>query len=80
MTRIWPRVPAGTRVVVIGGPFTQYDYPFYILPAFAQATWGPDITLADTDPGTLPAQIAIATGGPRRGVRGRRGILRSLQR
>ena len=43
VTRVFPTVPAHARVVIIGGPFQLYDFQIAILPAFAQATWGPDV-------------------------------------
>ena len=64
VTRVFPTVPAHTRVVIIGGPFQLYDFQIAILPAFAQATWGPDVTLTDVEPGSLPARIALVSGSP----------------
>jgi hypothetical protein len=62
VTRVWPEVPPGEQVVTIGGPFQKYDYQLYILPAFAETTWGPTRKLNDYEPGSLPAQLALASG------------------
>jgi hypothetical protein len=64
VTRVFPTVPPGTQVAIIGGPFTKYDYQVYILPAFAQTTWGSGVSLQDFEPGSLPAQIAIGSKNP----------------
>lgn len=64
VTRVWPTVPAGTNVITIGGPFQKYEYQIHILPAFAQATWGKDVSLQDYEPGSLPAQLALISGSP----------------
>jgi hypothetical protein len=64
VTRIWPEAPAGTRVITIGGPFQKYEYQLYILPAFAETTWGEGVTLQDYEPGSLPAQLALVSGSP----------------
>jgi len=58
VTRVFPAVPSGTRVMIIGGPFQQYEYQFYILPAFAETTWGDGVTLTDMEPQSLPATLA----------------------
>jgi hypothetical protein len=80
VTRVWTYVPAGTRVVIIGGPFQAYDFQPFILPAFAQTTWGPGVTLTDAEPGSLPAQLALAYGGPYVAQYGDDGILRAVPR
>jgi hypothetical protein len=64
VTRVWPVVPPGEQVVTIGGPFQKYEYQLYILPAFAETTWGPTRKLNDYEPGSLPAQLALASGSP----------------
>ncbi len=64
VTRVFPTVPPHTRVMIIGGPFQRYDYQIYILPAFAQTTWGSDVTLEDLEPGSLPAQLALVSQSP----------------
>lgn len=64
VTRVFPQVPAGERVVIIGGPFQDYAYQIHILPALAVTTWGPGRTLQDFEPGSLPAQIALGTRSP----------------
>ena len=64
VTRTFPTVPAGERVLIIGGPFQNYEYQLFILPAFAATTWGPDVTLQDYAPGSLPAQLALASRSP----------------
>jgi hypothetical protein len=50
--------------MIIGGPFVKYEYQVHILPAFAQTTWGWDVTLQDYEPGSLPAQLAIVSKNP----------------
>jgi hypothetical protein len=64
VTRLWPDVPRGTHVITIGGPFQKYEYQLYILPAFAETTWGEDVTIQDYEPGSLPAQLALSSGSP----------------
>ena len=64
VTRVFPTVPSGTRVMIIGGPFQRWDYQYYILPAFAQTTWGDGVTLGDYEPGSLPAQLALVSRSP----------------
>jgi hypothetical protein len=64
VTRVFPTVPAGERVLIIGGPFQHYEYQLFILPAFAETTWGPDVTLQDYEPGSLPAQLALVSRSP----------------
>ncbi len=64
VTRVFPNVPSGTRVMIIGGPFQKYEYQLYILPAFAQTTWGKGVSLQDYEPGSLPAQLALASQSP----------------
>lgn len=64
VTRVFPTVPAGTRVMIIGGPFQKYEYQIYILPAFAQTTWGPGVTITDMEPGSLPASLALVSDSP----------------
>jgi hypothetical protein len=68
VTRAWPSVPPGTRVVTVGGPFQKVEYQYFVLPAFAETTWGEGRSLQDYEPGSLPAQIAINGGGPYVGV------------
>jgi hypothetical protein len=64
VTALWPAVPAGEKVVTIGGPFQKYEYQLYILPAFAETTWGEGRTINDYEPKSLPAQLALASGSP----------------
>lgn len=64
VTRVFPRVPPGTRVMIIGGPFQKYEYQIHILPSFAQATWGGGVTLTDMEPGSLPARLALISDSP----------------
>jgi hypothetical protein len=64
VTRVFPTVPSGTRVMIIGGPFQKYEYQLFILPAFAQTTWGEGVTLQDYEPGSLPAQLALVSKSP----------------
>ena len=64
VTTLWPAVPTDTRVITIGGPFQKYEYQLYILPAFAETTWGPTRTLQDYEPGSLPAQLALTSNSP----------------
>lgn len=64
VTRVYPEVPPGARVEIIGGPFQKADYQYYILPAFAVTTWGPGRSLQDWEPGSLPAEIALASDNP----------------
>jgi|CXWL01.1.fsa_nt_gi hypothetical protein len=64
VTRVWPEVPSGTKVITIGGPFQKYEYQIHILPSFAQATWGKDVSLQDYEPGSLPAQLALISDSP----------------
>lgn len=64
VTRLWPSVPPGEQVITIGGPFTKYDLQYFVLPAFAETTWGPGRKLNDYEPGSLPAQLALASGSP----------------
>jgi hypothetical protein len=64
VTALWPEVPAGEHVVTIGGPFQRYEYQLYILPAFAETTWGEGRVINDYEPGSLPAQLALASGSP----------------
>ncbi len=64
VTGLWAEVPAGEHVVTIGGPFQKYEYQLYILPAFAETTWGEGVTLQDYEPGSLPAQLALVSGSP----------------
>lgn len=64
VTRVFPTVPAGTRVMIIGGPFQKYEYQIHILPAFAQTTWGEGVTIQDYEPGSLPAQLALISQSP----------------
>jgi hypothetical protein len=64
VTRVFPAVPSGTKVIVIGGPFPKYEYQLYILPAFAETTWGEGVSLQDYEPGSLPAQLALASQSP----------------
>jgi hypothetical protein len=64
VVRVFPEVPEGERVVIIGGPFQKYEYQIYILPAFAETAWGPGRTLQDYEPGSLPAQLALSSGSP----------------
>ncbi|HLB24431.1 MAG TPA: hypothetical protein VJP07_10080 [Dehalococcoidia bacterium] len=64
VTRLWPELPPGTHVVTIGGPFQKYEYQLYILPAFAETTWGEGVMLQDYEPGSLPAQLALVSGSP----------------
>lgn len=64
VTALWPQVPPDTRVITIGGPFQKYEYQLYILPAFAETTWGPTRTLQDYEPGSLPAQLALTSDSP----------------
>lgn len=64
VTRVFPAVPAGTRVMIIGGPFQKYEYQLYILPAFAETTWGEGVTIQDYEPGSLPAQLALVSRSP----------------
>lgn len=58
VTSVFPTVPAGTRVIVIGGPFPQYEFQLHILPAFAEATWGDGVSITDVEPDSLPAMLA----------------------
>jgi hypothetical protein len=64
VTRVFPTVPEGERVLIIGGPFQKYEYQIHILPAFAETTWGPGRTLQDYEPGSLPAQLALVSRSP----------------
>jgi hypothetical protein len=64
VTRVFPTVPSGTRVMIIGGPFQKYEYQLYILPAFARTAWGEGVTLQDYEPGSLPAQLALVSKSP----------------
>jgi hypothetical protein len=64
VTRVWPYVPPGEQVITIGGPFTKYDLQYFVLPAFAETTWGPGRKLNDYESGSLPAQLALASGSP----------------
>ncbi len=64
VTRVFPTVPAGTRVMIIGGPFQKYEYQIHILPAFAETTWGAGVTLQDYESGSLPAQLALVSDSP----------------
>jgi len=64
VTGVWPTVPAGEQVITIGGPFQKYEYQLYILPAFAETTWGEGRKLNDYEPGSLPAQLALSSGSP----------------
>jgi hypothetical protein len=64
VTRVFPSVPPGTRVMVIGGPFQKWEYQYHILPAFAETTWGDGVTLGDYEPGSLPAQLALVSRSP----------------
>lgn len=64
VTRVFPTVPSGTRVMIIGGPFQKYEYQLYILPAFAETTWGEGVTIQDYEPGSLPAQLALVSRSP----------------
>jgi hypothetical protein len=61
---MWLTVPAGEQVITIGGPFTKFDLQYFVLPAFAETTWGPGRKLNDYEPGSLPAQLALASESP----------------
>ena len=50
--------------MIIGGPFQKYEYQLYILPAFAETTWGEGVTIQDYEPGSLPAQLALVSRSP----------------
>lgn len=64
VTAVWPEVPPDTRVITIGGPFQKYEYQLFILPSFAETTWGPTRHLQDYEPGSLPAQLALTSDSP----------------
>jgi hypothetical protein len=53
LARVFPRVPPGTTVEVIGGPLTHPLDNFYVMPALAFTMWGPETrlqTFAPDDP------------------------------
>jgi hypothetical protein len=64
VTAVFPDVPSGARVEIIGGPFQRYEYQLFILPSFAETVWGPNRSLQDYEPGSLPAEIALASENP----------------
>lgn len=64
VTSVYPTVPRGAQVKIIGGPFTDYLYQLNVLPAFAQTTWGPGVALYDLVPGDEPAKIWAYARGP----------------
>jgi hypothetical protein len=62
VTRVFPRLPEGAHVVIIGGPFQEFQYQYYVLPAFAETTWGRGVTLQSLIPGSEPARAALEAG------------------
>ncbi len=53
LQRVYPDVPAGSRVEVIGGRLTHPLDNFYVMPALGRTIWNPEVTLqtfASNDP------------------------------
>jgi hypothetical protein len=43
--RVFPAVPPGSRVEIIGGPLVHPIDNFFVMPALGYTIWGPDVTL-----------------------------------
>lgn len=51
LLRVFPEVPPGAWVQVIGGPLTHPINNFYVMPAMAWTMWNPGVTLHTYAPG-----------------------------
>jgi len=59
--RVFPEVPAGSRVEIIGGPLTHPLDNFYVMPALGYTIWSPDVrlqTFARDDPYATTLRIS----------------------
>jgi hypothetical protein len=56
--RTFPDVPPGSRVVIIGGPWTGIIYQFHVMPSIAHVTWDPSVRMYAVPPEQGDAEIA----------------------
>jgi hypothetical protein len=56
--RTFPDVPPGSRVVIIGGPWTDIIYQFHVMPSIAHVTWDPSVRMYSVPPEQGDAEIA----------------------
>ena len=56
--RAFPEVPPGSRVVIIGGPWTDVIYQFHVMPSIAHVTWDPSVRMYSVPPESGDAEIA----------------------
>jgi hypothetical protein len=56
--RVFPDVPPGSRVVIIGGPWTGVIYQFHVMPSIAHVTWNTQVRMYSVPPDRGDAEIA----------------------
>ncbi len=56
--RVFPDVAPGSRVVIIGGRWTDPIYQFHVMPAIAHVTWNPQVRMYSVPPEQGDAEIA----------------------
>ena len=56
--RTFPDVPPGSRVVIIGGPWTDVIYQFHVMPSIASVTWDPSVRMYAVPPELGDQEIA----------------------
>jgi hypothetical protein len=56
--RVFPDVPPGSRVVIIGGPWTDVIYQFHVMPSIAHVTWNTQVRMYSVPPGRGDEEIA----------------------
>ncbi len=62
--RVFPDVPPGSRVVIIGGPWTDPIYQFKVMPAIAHVTWNTRVRMYSVPPGSEGAREALEEREP----------------
>ncbi len=56
--QVFPDVPRGSQVVIIGGPWTGPLIQFHVMPSIAHTTWDPSVRLYSVPPERGDAEIA----------------------
>ncbi len=61
---VFPEVPPGSRVIVIGGPWTDPIYQFHVMPSIAHVTWNTQVRMYSVPAGSEGAREAIEDRQP----------------
>lgn len=62
--RVFPDVPPGSRVIIIGGPWTNPIYQFHVMPSIAHVTWNTRVRMYSVPPDSEGAREALEEREP----------------